>query len=221
MVSIVAFELQRLQWNSYFDPKTGLLKNLVNATTQEELDQEEVRAATIMETVMKSNPPKNTGDLAELLEIYRQLFSHVYPWAGKIRIVNLSKQVDAKHAFTDVSHIEQEMREEAARLRNDNLLQDLDENRFIEKMTSHFVTVNRIHPFREGNGRTQRLFWTLIAQEAGHPIDRRNIDGTWMIRASRKSMDDDLEELRNLLEKVVVDGRESESLLIQTPASHL
>ena len=133
MVSIVAFELQRLQWNSYFDPKTGLLKNQVNATTQEELDQEEVRAATIMETVMKSNPPKNTGDLAELLEIYRQLFSHVYPWAGKIRIVNLSKQVDAKHAFTDVSHIEQEMREEAARLRNDNLLQDLDENRFIEK----------------------------------------------------------------------------------------
>lgn len=90
-----------------------------------------------------------------------------------------------------------------------------------KKMTSHFVTVNRIHPFREGNGRTQRLFWTLIAQEAGHPLDRRNIDGTWMIRASRKSMDDDLEELRNLLEKVVVDGRESESLLIQTPASHL
>lgn len=55
MVSIVAFELQRLLWNSYFDSETGLLKNLVNARTQDELDQAEASAVTIMETVLESD----------------------------------------------------------------------------------------------------------------------------------------------------------------------
>ena len=55
VVSIVAFELQRLLWNSYFDSETGLLKNLVNARTQDELDQAEASAVTIMETVLESD----------------------------------------------------------------------------------------------------------------------------------------------------------------------
>ncbi|KAA8817153.1 cell filamentation protein Fic [Bifidobacterium callitrichos] len=225
MVSIVAFELQRLLWNSYFDPETGLLKNLVNARTQDELDQAEASAVTIMETVLESDPPENTGDLTQLQEIHRQLFSRIYPWAGSIRTVNLRKEADSTHAFADASRIEYEMRLESKTLHEqDNMLKGLEIDEFVERLTIHFAVVNRIHPFREGNGRTQRLFWTLIAREAGHPLDWRHIDGTWMIRASRKSMDDDLTDLRDLIARVVADGgdaNDSVDSVLRIPALHL
>jgi cell filamentation protein len=47
------------------------------------------------------------------------------------------------------------------------MLQGLDRDQFIERLAVNYDNFNTLHPFREGNGRTQRVFWTLVARDAG------------------------------------------------------
>jgi cell filamentation protein len=63
------------------------------------------------------------------------------------------------------------MRRLFERLAGDNLLRDLDAETFASKAASFMSDLNAIHPFREGNGRTQNSFLDLLAYRAGHPLD--------------------------------------------------
>lgn len=58
-----------------------------------------------------------------------------------------------------------------AELRADNNLQGMTRDRFLERLAYHYEQLNHIHPFREKNGRTQRVFWNRIARDAGRPLD--------------------------------------------------
>ena len=56
-------------------------------------------------------------------------------------------------------------------LENDHMLRGLDRDQFIERLAANYDNFNTLHPFREGNGRTQRVFWTLVARDAGWGLD--------------------------------------------------
>lgn len=56
-------------------------------------------------------------------------------------------------------------------LKNDNLLQGLSIDEFISKLSVNYNNFNVLHPFREGNGRTQRVFWDIVARDAGYHFD--------------------------------------------------
>lgn len=59
--------------------------------------------------------------------------------------------------------------------------------------------LNALHPFREGNGRTQRIFINQLAKNAGYKLDLRLIDKDKMIDASIKAMDCDYKKLQTLI----------------------
>ena len=187
-------------------PGTTVLRNKAGVDTQQELDQLEANATAYAEPMLRIDPPANTGDLRQLCEIHARLFGAVYEWAGKIRTVDLYKEHDASHSFTPWNRIVHDMGEESRLLHSESLLAGMDEATFITRLTYHFAQVNRIHPFREGNGRVQRLFWTFIAADAGHPLDWSHVNGQWMRRASAKSMDNDLDDLHDLIARTVQDG---------------
>jgi cell filamentation protein len=79
----------------------------------------------------------------------------------------------------------------------------LDAERFASK-TTHFLTeLNAIHPFREGNGRTQLSFLTLLAERAGHPLDLDNLDPQEILAATIKSFGGNEKPLLGVIKKLV------------------
>lgn len=99
---------------------------------------------------------KAEGTLEQLQWIHRYLFQDVYDWAGKIRTIDMSKGggsvFQPLHMFsTGVLYAERN-------LRSDNLLKELSKEMFTERLATHFDNFNTLHPFPEGNGRTQRVF---------------------------------------------------------------
>jgi len=194
----------------YLDPATGILKNLVGATTQAELDAVEGDLVPIRALRLAVEPPKPTGDLAELRAIHRFLFSPIYDWAGELRTVDIRKNVDGAGYFVPVSMIERAAGFAADELRADDYLRGMDRATFIARLAHHYDQFNYIHPFREGNGRAQRWMWDRIARDAGWRLSWLGVTGAVNDAASRAAAEDrDLQPLLTMLDRVVVEFRHS------------
>ena len=107
-------------------------------------------------------------DPAHLRDIHRDLFQDVYPWAGELRVVGLSKPGGAP--FATPQFIEAAMDDLFTTLKHENWLQGRTLDDFAERAAYYLGEINAIHPFREGNGRTQREFVRQLAAHAGHTI---------------------------------------------------
>lgn len=80
----------------------------------------------------------------------------------------------------------------------------MDRERFIDRLAYHYDQVNYIHPFREGDGRVQRVFWNRISLTAGWQLDWRPVHGDVNDRASRAASDQrDLGPLRAMFDQIV------------------
>jgi cell filamentation protein len=148
---------------TYTDPNTGLLRNLQDISTADVLLFVESSAVTKRLQELYESPIKIKG-IDSLFEIHRHLFQDIYVWAGKKRIVEISK--DGKQFFP-TTHFDNAFRyidqliEEFKKIPKDN------KNLISEKLAEILDSVNYLHPFREGNGRTQREFLRLLASEKG------------------------------------------------------
>jgi cell filamentation protein len=188
----------------YVDPETGLLRNLVGARTKEALDDAESALSFARLVQLVDHPPRATGDLDELRAIHRHLFQDVYDWAGQIRTVDIRKNVDGAEYFLPEAMIARASVFATGELDDDNMLRGMDRGHFIDRLAYHYDQVNYIHPFREGNGRVQRVFWNRIALDAGWQLDWRPVYGDVNDRASRAASDQrDLGPLRAMFEQIV------------------
>lgn len=127
------------------------------------------------------------------------LFQDVYAWAGKPRTVRLSKQ---QSVFCYPEHIDHEMRRIFAALAAERHLRGLERGRFIDRVAYYLSEINAVHPFREGNGRTQLLFMTLLAERAGHPIRAEQLDPDPFLGAMIASFDGDLGPLKAVMRRI-------------------
>jgi len=97
----------------------------------------------------------------------------LYDWAGIVRTVNLSKKGTL---FVKADNIDEIATACFERLKKHNYFKNLNIDEFIEKMTDFYCVTNILHPFREGNGRTQRVFLSQLAFNAGYEMDFSSID---------------------------------------------
>lgn len=109
------------------------------------------------------------GTVAQLQCLHHYLFQDVYEWAGKIRTIDMSKGGGSVFQPLRFFQIGMEYAENTPR--SDRLLTGMDRETFIERLSVNYDNFNTLHPFHEGNGRTQRVFWTLIARDAGWGLD--------------------------------------------------
>lgn len=161
----------------YFDKNIGDLRNLLGANSSEELRDIEPQIVFANELELESIAIPRTNDLEELLFIHRQLFKGVYDWAGKIRTVDIKKNADNAEFFLIFSKIQDAARYVFTELADDNYMINLPKDDFVKRLSYHYDQLNYIHPFREGNGRTQRVFWSRVAKDAGYEIDWSHIEG--------------------------------------------
>jgi len=159
----------------YIDPATGILRNKVGALTQAALNDAESDLMLGRLQLLASHRPRPTGDLVELCAIHRFLFQDVYDWAGQIRTVDLRKNRPDAVPFLPVAYIQRAADFCATELRADKMLMGLGREEFIVKLAHHYDQFNYVHPFREGNGRTQRVFWNRLCWDAGWELDWRHV----------------------------------------------
>lgn len=173
----------------YLDPETGLLRNKVDAQTKIALDKAEGDLSFTRLVQLMDHPAKPTGNLDELRAIHRHLFQDVYDWAGEVRTVDIRKNVAGAQFFLPMSMIDRAAGYAEVELRADNDLRGMSRDQFIDRLAYHYDQLNYVHPFREGNGRTQRVFWNRVARDAGWQLDWRTVHGSTNDQASRTASD--------------------------------
>ena len=155
-------------FDPYLIPHTRVLKNKLNVQTQEDLDFFENDLVSVRSYKLYENLPHAEGTVKQLQWIHHYLFQDVYDWAGQIRTIDMTKgggePFPLEYMGVGIRYCEQT-------LKNDNLLQGLSIDDFISKLSVNYNNFNVLHPFREGNGRTQRVFWDIVARDAGYHFD--------------------------------------------------
>ena len=143
---------------------TTVLKNRLGVRDQETLDQIEADI-----TAQRFAEPLPTGGLSptHYRSLHRHLFGDIYPWAGRFRITRISK---GDSAFCYPENIPAQMRRLFGALKAENCFLGLDAEGFSSRSAHFLAELNAIHAFREGNGRTQLAFFTLLADRAGYPV---------------------------------------------------
>lgn len=186
----------------YTDPETGILRNRIGARTQAALDRAEggLSVHRLVE-LAERYPVRPTGDLDELRGIHRHLFQDVYEWAGRTRTVDLRKR--GGEPFLPASRIETGTGFLFDDLRRDGHLRSLSRSRYVERLAHHYDALNYAHPFREGNGRTQRVFWSRVASDAGWQLDWRLVSKDCNNETARVAREGgDLRPLREMFDGI-------------------
>lgn len=187
----------------YFDESIGDLRNLIGATSPQELNEAEAQIVFANELTLSSADIARTNNLQEVCAIHKHLFGDIYDWAGKIRTVDIIKNESGADFFLIVSRIIDASNYVFSELSAENSLKNMPLASFVQRLAYYYDQLNYIHPFREGNGRTQRLFWTRVAHDAGYDIDWDKIVGDENNEASRLAANDmDLSKLIAMFTKI-------------------
>lgn len=142
---------------------------------RDEVELASVEAALTLANIglLEQEPLEGHFDFAHYRAIHKFLFGELYEWAGEIRTVNLSKKGTQ---FVPADEIEQVGNAIFNRLAEMNFFCNDGFDDFIRHITEFYCDTNRLHPFREGNGRTQRVFLAQLIRHAGYDIDFGNVD---------------------------------------------
>lgn len=176
---------------------TNVLKNKAGIRDAETLEAFELE----MTSMAAVEPiPGGRFDAAHLKAIHRHLFKDVYSWAGQIRKVRIQK---GTNAFCYPEYISGELDRLLRPLNKGRALDNLAGDLFVEKATHILAELNAIHPFREGNGRTQLTFMALLSAHCSHPFDFAKIDRATYLPAVIESFDGNEEPLRQELLKLI------------------
>ena len=170
---------RRVTGDPYCYPGSTVLRNKLNLTDAGALRYEE-RQWVIQRA--REGIPTGNFDLTHLCAIHHRLFQDVYAWAGELRTVEIAK---GGHQFQFRRFIGTGMADIHRRLTKANFLRGLTRTAFAKAVGAIMGDVNYMHPFREGNGRTQLCYLEPLVEQAGHRIDLRRLDPTRWIEASR------------------------------------
>src|ERR1700678_3902030 len=173
----------------YVDGKTGVLKNKLEIRDQATLDVAEADLVSIRSQQLWLSPLEGKFDLTHLRKIHWHLFRDVYSWAGELRTVDISKGDNrfAHHAF-----LESAAGSTFEKLRKENYLVGLDADTFCSRAAFYLGELNALHPFRDGNGRTQREFLQMVARRNQVILLWKLVSRDDLLRASIDSFGGDL-----------------------------
>ncbi len=129
---------------------------------------------------IKENPIKGNFDFEHLAKIHYAIFKDLYDHAGKLRDETdyWAKSFNDKETtiFAHASQAKKIIDDVAYNIKNKNYLIGYDKESFVKEFTEAFAQVNHAHPFVDGNGRSTRVLFSQLADNAGFDFDVSNID---------------------------------------------
>ena len=182
--------------DTYCYPGTDVLRNKAEITNAEDLDAYEGELSTLRSIEILESPIAGQFDLAHLQRIHLALFQDVYDWAGKIRTVDISR---GNSRFANVRFIESAANKIFNKLARENWLNGLDADALSKRLAHYLSEINALHPFREGNGRVQRIFISQLSLSAGYQLDYSDLEQEQIYQAMELAFNGDESILANLI----------------------
>ncbi|EGQ2318006.1 cell filamentation protein Fic [Campylobacter coli] len=175
---------------SEFD-KFLIKTNKIGAKSLDELFRKERMITNKKALELGKNPIKGNFDYQHLKDIHKALFEDVYTWAGQDRMQMGLKEKFAKYAPNGaiINFVPGKELDKYSKIIFDELAKNnypknsKDLNHFAKNLAKFMGEINALHPFREGNGRTQRIFLNELAKNAGYKLDLNLISKHKMIHA--------------------------------------
>ena len=170
------------------------LENKLGIKSSAELAREEERiskkkAVELFENGMLEN--LEAGKFQTLCEIHKYLFDDIYDFAGKIRTVNLSK---GNFRFAPLMYLETAIKN----------VDKMPQNTF-DEIVEKYVEMNIVHPFREGNGRSMRIWLDMmLKKQIGQVVDWSKIEKEDYLLAMERSPIKDI-EIKYILNAALTD----------------
>ena len=169
------------------DNKLGITDSVELAKAEEKISKK--RAIELFESGYLDT--LEAGSFTSLVEIHKYLFDTIYEFAGKIRTVNIAK---GHFRFAPVMYLE-------AALQNIEKMPQSTYDEIIEK----YVEMNIAHPFREGNGRSTRIWLDLILKkELGQVVAWSRVNKEDYLLAMERSPIRDI-EIKHILKQALTD----------------
>lgn len=176
-----------------------VLKNKANLLIQTDLDAFEFE---MFLTRSREPLPDGSLDIQHYQAVHRHLFQDVYDWAGSFRAVRIGKNGSW---FCYPEFIGQNMTELFDRLSTSEQFAEFDVSHFPKQAAIFLAELNAIHPFREGNGRSQMAFLGLLLGNAGFAFKPENIDHRDILQSMILSFRGKLEPLEIVVRKLMDD----------------
>ena len=179
-------------------------QNKLGITSSPELAEAEERiskkkAVELFETGMLNK--LDAGKFSSLKAIHKYLFEEIYDFAGKLRSVNIAK---GNFRFAPVMYLE-------AAIENIEKMPQSDFDEIIEK----YVEMNVAHPFREGNGRSTRIWLDcILKKEIGKVVDWSKVDKEDYLLAMERSPIKDI-EIKHILKAALTDDINSREVYMK------
>ena len=180
----------------YLYPGTDILINKLDIRDAKKLQDAE---ALIFFVKMNEPIPVGAFNYEHLKEIHRLYFADLYPWAGEERTIDFSK---GDSFFARHDYINKEINKLFLKLKSENYLIGQDYAKFCNKMSFYFNEINALHPFREGNGRTLRIFCEALAENAGYHLDWTKVTAEEYLHANIKGFHGNYGEMTEIFQKI-------------------
>jgi len=181
-----------------------VITNKLGITDSPTLAREEERiskksAARLFEQNLLNN--MSSGTWATLQDIHKVLFQDIYDFAGELRTVNISK---GNFRFVPVMYLSEAVK----------TIESMPQNSF-DEIVEKYVEMNVAHPFREGNGRSMRLWLDhMLCIELQKTIDWSQIDKETYLSAMERSPVNDL-EIKAVLAEALTDDINNRELFMK------
>ena len=155
---------------------TSVLKNLGHYRSKEKLAAFETLVVTLNSGDLGASPITGPFTIDRLKETHRRLFEGVYVWAGQFRENTgwIGKDRGLGYGgvrYCDSRFINSELEKTFSSLASENYLKGLSPEQFPERAAYFYGEIDAAHPFREGNSRTLRWFFTDMALDAGYRVE--------------------------------------------------
>lgn len=167
----MSYSIQSITDNCY--EGTTCLINKLNIRDEKQLNVIEANITLAKISFLQQNPINGNFDFEHYKAIHKFIFEDLYDWAGIPQTVDISKRATS---FVKAENIEELAEACFERLKKSNYFIGTSLDVFVDDITDFYCVTNNLHPFREGNGRTQRVFLSQLALNAGYEMDFSSID---------------------------------------------
>ena len=181
----------------YLYPGTTVLRNRLDLRDDRALDEAERLLVTQR---VRSGIPTGHFDQRHIQAIHRHLFQDIYAWAGKLRTLNMSKGTSN---FLECTRIPTGLADVHRQVAAAGHMRDITRPDLARHLAQLIGDLNFVHPFREGNGRTQLQYARLLADRAGQVLNLSALSGQAWLAASQAAIDTDYKPMEQCFDQAL------------------